>query len=121
MGSSVGWDDLVLPSSQKATLREIASQLRYRRDVYDRWGFGSRSNRGLGLCALFAGPSGTCRLDPADPVVHAYNLLMTDLHGTVGDGRVAAVLVRRRFLVAGLRSYASGGGDFSPRSPSVWA
>jgi SpoVK/Ycf46/Vps4 family AAA+-type ATPase len=27
--------------------------------VYDAWGFGARSSRGLGVCALFAGPSGT--------------------------------------------------------------
>ncbi len=53
----------------------------------------------------FHGPDGTCRLDPADPVVHAYNLLMTDLHGTVGDHFLlhASCVVRddRALLISG--------------------
>jgi len=53
------WDDLVLPELLKATLREIGSQVGNRFTVHERWGFAARSNRGLGICALFAGPSGT--------------------------------------------------------------
>jgi SpoVK/Ycf46/Vps4 family AAA+-type ATPase len=52
------WDDLVLPEQQKATLRAIAAQLRQRTIVYDQWGFAAKSQRGLGLGALFHGPSG---------------------------------------------------------------
>ncbi len=33
--------------------------MRHRARVYDDWGFAEQSNRGLGLSALFAGPSGT--------------------------------------------------------------
>ena len=53
------WGDLVLPEPQFETLREIAMQLRHRSTVYECWGFGSKSSRGLGISALFAGASGT--------------------------------------------------------------
>ena len=53
------WDDLVLPEPQKQTLQEIAVHLRHRLKVYETWGFGSKSSRGLGISALFAGSSGT--------------------------------------------------------------
>ena len=54
-----GWDDLVLPSMEKSVLAEIAIHVRQRQKVYDEWGFASKSNRGLGISALFAGESGT--------------------------------------------------------------
>ncbi len=53
------WDDLVLPAEQKRTLRAIAAQLRQRATVHDLWGFAHKSRRGLGISALFHGPSGT--------------------------------------------------------------
>jgi hypothetical protein len=53
------WDDLVLPRPQTAALRQIAAQVRNRLRVYDEWGFGRRSVRGLGVAALFSGGSGT--------------------------------------------------------------
>lgn len=54
-----GWDDLVLPGSQMALLREIAVHVRQRHRVYEQWGFAAHSSRGLGITSLFAGPSGT--------------------------------------------------------------
>src|SRR4029077_1993467 len=54
-----GWDDLVLPEAQKLILRHLAAQVRQRLKVYESWGFSDKSQRGLGLSALFAGPSGT--------------------------------------------------------------
>jgi ATPase family associated with various cellular activities (AAA) len=57
--AGAGWDDLVLPPAQLQTLREIALQLRNRARVYEAWGFAGRGSRGLGITALFAGPSGT--------------------------------------------------------------
>lgn len=57
--SKANWDDLVLPEPQLRTLRTIAEQVRHRTKVYDDWGFAEQSARGLGLSALFAGPSGT--------------------------------------------------------------
>ncbi|HEY7876281.1 MAG TPA: hypothetical protein VIG64_14290, partial [Actinomycetota bacterium] len=54
-----GWDDLVLPPGQIEMLRDIARQVRHRAEVYERWGFAARGERGLGVTALFAGESGT--------------------------------------------------------------
>jgi ATPase family associated with various cellular activities (AAA) len=56
---SAGWDDLVLPVMQKQTLRQLAAQSRQRMMVYETWGFAAKGRRGLGLSALFSGPSGT--------------------------------------------------------------
>jgi hypothetical protein len=53
------WDNLVLPESQKQTLREITAQIRQRTTVYETWEFATRSANGLGISALFAGASGT--------------------------------------------------------------
>jgi hypothetical protein len=56
---AAAWDDLVLPEAHKQLLREVAVHVRRRTTVYESWGFGARSSRGLGISALFAGPSGT--------------------------------------------------------------
>ena len=56
---SATWDDLVLPEAQKQLLSQIALHVRQRTKVYQTWGFASKSYRGLGISALFAGPSGT--------------------------------------------------------------
>jgi hypothetical protein len=53
------WDDLVLPDAQKQLLRQISLHVRQRSKVYQAWGFASKGSRGLGISALFAGPSGT--------------------------------------------------------------
>jgi ATP-dependent 26S proteasome regulatory subunit len=53
------WDDLVLPEKQKQLLSQIAVHVRHRAKVYKSWGFASKGSRGLGISALFAGPSGT--------------------------------------------------------------
>jgi hypothetical protein len=53
------WDDLVLPDAQTAVLKMLASQARHRMTVYEHWGFANRGRRGLGMSALFSGPSGT--------------------------------------------------------------
>jgi hypothetical protein len=57
--SAAVWDDLVVAPSEKQVLAEIAVHVRHRTTVYERWGFGAKSSRGLGISALFAGPSGT--------------------------------------------------------------
>ncbi len=53
------WEDLVLPQPQLKVLRDVALQVKQRAKVYDLWGFGGKSKRGLGISALFAGLSGT--------------------------------------------------------------
>jgi hypothetical protein len=56
---TAAWDDLVLPEPQRQTLRDLAMQVRQRTRIYEEWGFAAKSARGLGISALFAGPSGT--------------------------------------------------------------
>ncbi len=56
---AAGWDDLVLPERQKQVLKQIAIHVHQRAKVYQTWGFASKGSRGLGINALFAGPSGT--------------------------------------------------------------
>ena len=57
--SGATWADIVLPAAQMSTLQTISLQVRHRARVCDEWGFAEKSNRGLGLSVLFAGPSGT--------------------------------------------------------------
>jgi hypothetical protein len=58
---------------------------------------------------LLAGPGGEVPLDPGDPVIHAYNLVMTDLHGLVGDHFLlhASCVTRgnRALLISGPSTY----------------
>lgn len=56
---AAGWDELVLPEAQARTLRDITAQVRHRARVYEAWGWTRRGARGMGVSALFAGPSGT--------------------------------------------------------------
>jgi len=53
------WADLVLPEDNTAEIREFISRVKHRRTVYERWGFGRKVAKGLGLSALFSGPPGT--------------------------------------------------------------
>jgi len=53
------WSDLVLPAPQLAILHDTVRQVRHRNTVYQEWGFAGKSERGLGISALFAGESGT--------------------------------------------------------------
>jgi hypothetical protein len=53
------WDDLILPESQRQVLRDMAAHVHQRAKVYESWGFGGKSRRGLGTSALFSGGSGT--------------------------------------------------------------
>ncbi len=69
-----GWDDLVLPDAQKQILRQIAMQVRQRTKVYDVWGFGAAGARGLGIGALFAGPSGTGKTMAGEVLARELNL-----------------------------------------------
>ncbi len=57
--STSAWQDLVLPDQERQVLRDLSTQLKQRTKVYEQWGFGGSSQRGLGISALFAGGSGT--------------------------------------------------------------
>jgi hypothetical protein len=71
------WDQLVLPATETALLRQILAQVKTRARVYDEWGFRARMNRGLGVSALFAGASGTGKTLAAEVLA---NELQLDLY-----------------------------------------
>lgn len=68
------WKELVLPEAQRQLLREIAVHLRHRARVYEDWGFAEKSQRGLGISALFAGTSGTGKTMAAEVLARELRL-----------------------------------------------
>jgi SpoVK/Ycf46/Vps4 family AAA+-type ATPase len=68
------WDQLVLPEKQLQTLRQIAIHVRRRAKVYQSWGFASQGSRGLGISAVFAGPSGTGKTMAAEVLANELRL-----------------------------------------------
>ncbi len=72
--SSAEWEDLVLPEAQLQTLREIAAHVKQRAKVYECWGFGGKSGRGLGISSLFAGTSGTGKTMAAEVLARELRL-----------------------------------------------
>jgi len=71
---AAGWDDLVLPERERQMLAEMIVHVRRRSRVYQDWGFAARSGRGLGVSALFAGPSGTGKTMAAEVLAEELRL-----------------------------------------------
>jgi hypothetical protein len=69
-----GWDDLVLPQSQRRILLDIAAHVRNRSKVYGDWGFFGKISRGLGISALFSGASGTGKTMAAEVLANELGL-----------------------------------------------
>ncbi len=72
--SNLQWDDLVVRQLPKQTLRQIAIHVKQRSKVYHQWGFGSTGTRGLGITALFAGPSGVGKTMAAEVLANDLRL-----------------------------------------------
>lgn len=72
--SKVRWEDMVLPEAQLASLRAVEDQVRHQATVYAEWGFGAGSGRGLGITALFSGPSGTGKTTTAEAMAASLGL-----------------------------------------------
>ncbi|MDT8321046.1 MAG: AAA family ATPase [Xanthomonadales bacterium] len=68
------WDDIVLPEDLSRLLRQISQQVSSRNRVYGEWGFREKMNRGLGISALFSGPSGTGKTMAAEVIANACRL-----------------------------------------------
>jgi hypothetical protein len=79
------WDDIVLPDAESALLRHIAEQVAQRTMVYEKWGFGEKMSRGLGISALFSGDSGTGKTMAAEVIANdlRLNLYRIDLSAVV--------------------------------------
>ncbi|QLE75101.1 ATP-binding protein [Streptomyces rectiverticillatus] len=80
-----GWDDIVLPAQEAELLRQIAAQVAQRDTVYRNWGFAQRTGRGLGISALFTGPSGTGKTMAAEVLARhlGLDLFRVDLSAAV--------------------------------------
>jgi hypothetical protein len=72
--SQVSWEDIVLPEETTAVLKEVVANVRNRSKVLGEWGFGDRISRGLGVAALFHGPSGTGKTLAADVLANELGL-----------------------------------------------
>ena len=72
--SKLTWDDLILPPLQKQTLEQISAHVRQKARVYENWGFAAKNRRGLGITALFSGPSGTGKTLAAGVIANELNL-----------------------------------------------
>jgi ATPase family associated with various cellular activities (AAA) len=68
------WDDLVLPDRQQDLLGEIVAQVRSRSQVYEKWELAIHGSTGLGISALFSGPSGTGKTMAAEVLAHVLQL-----------------------------------------------
>jgi hypothetical protein len=79
------WDDIVLPPVESALLRQVAEQVAHRTTVYEKWGFGEKMSRGLGISALFSGDSGTGKTMAAEVIANDLhlNLYRIDLSAVV--------------------------------------
>ncbi len=72
--STATFDDLVLPDAQRELLGDILAHVRHRSRVYDEWQMSGPSRRGLGISALFAGPTGTGKTLAAEVLANALAL-----------------------------------------------
>jgi SpoVK/Ycf46/Vps4 family AAA+-type ATPase len=68
------WDQFVLPEAELTLLHQIAQQVAKRSTVYETWGFADRMSRGLGISALFTGPSGTGKTMAAEVIANDLRL-----------------------------------------------
>ncbi|MEQ8279471.1 MAG: ATP-binding protein [Deltaproteobacteria bacterium] len=79
------WDDLVLPDATRERLEAFVSAIRHRARVFVEWGVGGAAGRNAGVCALFAGPSGTGKTMAAGVAASevGLDLYRVDLAGVV--------------------------------------
>jgi len=79
------WSDIILPDDTLAQLREICQRVTLRRRVLSEWGFEQKLSLGIGVNALFAGPSGTGKTMAAEVIANELelDLYRIDLSGVV--------------------------------------
>jgi hypothetical protein len=60
------WDELILPDTSTAILKQIITNISQRSKVYGEWGMGGNTQRGKGVTSLFYGPPGTGKTTAAE-------------------------------------------------------
>ena len=82
---ATSWDGLVVPSSLASALHDLVDQVRHRTLVHETWGMAPDGSRGMGIAALFSGPSGTGKTLAAEVIAHELDLDLyrIDLSATV--------------------------------------
>ena len=68
------FDEVKLPAAEREQIQRLITHARHRSVVAADFGFAERSERGLGLTALFHGESGTGKTFAAEAVAHALGL-----------------------------------------------
>ncbi|NEQ53997.1 MAG: ATP-binding protein, partial [Leptolyngbya sp. SIO3F4] len=68
------WDSLILPEKEQTIIKELSAHVAQRSRVYEDWGFGGKTGRGLGISALFSGASGTGKTTAAEVIAQDLNL-----------------------------------------------
>ena len=106
--TKVTWDDIVLPDESRQALERIADQVAHRTMVYETWGFGERVTRGLGLSALFSGPSGAGKTMAAEVLA---NHLRLDLYRIDLSAVVSKYIGETEKNLRRLFDAAEGGGS----------
>lgn len=69
-------DDLKLPAQEKAQIERLITHARHRATALVDYGFSERSNRGMGIAALFHGESGAGKTMAAEAVANALSLAL---------------------------------------------
>jgi hypothetical protein len=80
-----GWDGLVVSASLAEALHDLVDQVRHRTLVHETWAMAPDGSRGMGIAALFCGPSGTGKTLAAEVIAHELDLDLyrIDLSATV--------------------------------------
>jgi ATP-dependent 26S proteasome regulatory subunit len=68
------WEELILPPETHQMLQQIIAAIELQATVYDQWQVGGNTHRGVGITALFSGPSDTGKTTAAEIIAHDLKL-----------------------------------------------